>query len=188
MTDPDPATALPALKRQSLGDQVAQTLRDLISTDRLKPGDRILETELAAQLNVSRGPVREALKQLAVEGLVTLAERGGAYVAEPSLEEIRALVGLRYRMEEYVVELAMPRITVAGFAELRAIIAEMREAANAGDMSRVQELDVHYHRTLWEWAGSKRLVDLLALAVSPLMLSRLWHSWRGDVIDRKSVV
>ena len=91
MTDSN--LALRPLRRQSLGDQVAQTLRDLISTDRLRPGDRILETELAARLNVSRGPVREALKQLAVEGLVTVAEKGGAYVAEPSLDETRALVG-----------------------------------------------------------------------------------------------
>lgn len=178
----DPAPAIPTLRRQSLGEQVAQTLRDLISADRLKPGDRILETEMAARLNVSRGPVRDALKQLAVEGLVTLAEKGGAYVAEPSPEETRALVGLRYRMEEYAVELALPRITPEGIAELRAIIAEMREAVRRGEVSRLSELDVRYHRTLWEWAGSKRLVELLAFAVSPLMLSRLWGSWTGDVV------
>ena len=181
MTDSN--LALRPLRRQSLGDQVAQTLRDLISTDRLRPGDRILETELAARLNVSRGPVREALKQLAVEGLVTVAEKGGAYVAEPSLDETRALVGLRYRMEEYAIELAIHRITPDGVADLRGLIDKMRDAASEGDFDRLQELDVRYHRTIWDWAGSKRLAELLSLAVSPLMLSRIWRSWRqGDVV------
>ncbi len=171
---------LPTIKRLSLGEQVAETLRSLISTDRLKPGDRIVEAEWAAKLNVSRGPVRDAIRQLAAEGLITCPARGSAYVSEPSDEELRVLVGLRYHMEEYALELAVRRITSEGIAELQQLIAEMRQARDAGDEELLRELDVRYHRMLWGWAGSNRLTELLSLVISPLMLSRLWRSFPGD--------
>lgn len=173
---------LPTIKREPLGEQVADTLRNLISTDHLRPGDRIIEAEWAAKFNVSRGPIRDAIRQLANEGLVVCPTGSSAYVAEPQVEEMRLLVGLRYRMEEYVVELATARITPEGIAELRGILAEMRQAVATGDQERQRELDVQYHRTLWDWAGSKRLTELLSLAISPLMLSRLWRNWDGDIV------
>ena len=174
---------LPTIKRETLGDQVAETLRNLISTDQLKPGDRIIEAEWAARFNVSRGPIRDAIRTLATEGLIVCPTGSSAYVAEPQCDELRVLVGLRYRMEEYAVELATRHITPEGIDELRVIIDEMREAQAAGDDERQRELDVRYHRTLWGWAGSKRLTELLSLAISPLMLSRLWSSWDGDIVD-----
>ena len=174
---------LPTIRRETLGDQVAETLRNLISTDQLKPGDRIIEAEWAARFNVSRGPIRDAIRALATEGLVVCPTGSSAYVAEPQCDEMRVLVGLRYHMEEYAVELATRRITPEGIDELRGIIAEMRAAREAGDDERQRTLDVLYHRTLWGWAGSKRLVELLSLAISPLMLSRLWHNHQGDVVS-----
>lgn len=178
----EPIESFHPVKRQTLGEQVAETLRNLISTDRLKPGDRILETELAAKLNVSRGPVRDAFKQLFVEGLLTTSEKGGAYVAEPSANETRALIGLRYRMEEYAIELALGHITPEDIGQLRNITAEMCQARVEDDVVRIQELDILYHRTLWSLAGSKRLTELLALVVSPMLLNKLWQNWQGDVV------
>ncbi len=179
---------LPEIRRQSLGEQVAETLRNLISTDQLKPGDRIVEAEWAARLNVSRGPVRDAIRQLSAEGLITCPERGSAYVSEPSLDELRALIGLRYRMEEYAIELAIGRITPEGRAELLRLIQEMRQARDRGDEDAVRELDVRYHRTLWDWAGSRRLTELMSLIISPHLLHRLWRNFRGDVVADHELV
>lgn len=173
---------LPTIRRLPLGEQVAEMLRNLISTDRLKPGDRIVEAEWATRLSVSRGPVRDAIRQLAAEGLITCPPKGSAYVAEPSLGELRALVGLRYRMEEYAIELAIERITPGGVAELRQLIEELRDARDRHDEELLRELDARYHRTLWGWAGSARLTELLSLVISPLLLARLWRNWPGDVL------
>lgn len=177
-----PKRQLPAIRRDSLGAQVAETLRHLISTDQLKPGDRIIEAEWATRFGVSRGPIRDAIRTLATEGLLACPTGGSAHVAEPQCEELQILVGLRYRMEEYAVELAIRRITPEGIEELRGIIAEMYAAWAAGDERRQRELDLCYHRTLWGWTGSRRLEELLSLAISPLMLSRLWHNHEGDVV------
>ena len=173
---------LPEIRRQPLGEQVAETLRNLISTDQLKPGDRIVEAEWAARLNVSRGPVRDAIRQLSAEGLITCPERGSAYVSEPSLDELRALIGLRYRMEEYAIELAIARITPEGSAELLRLVGAMREARDRQDEGAMRELDERYHRVLWDWSGSRRLTELMSLIVSPLLLHRLWRTYRGDVV------
>ena len=173
---------IPTIRRDTLGDQVAETLRNLISTDQLKPGDRIIEAEWAARFNVSRGPIRDAIRILSTEGLLICPTGSSAYVAEPQTDELQILVGLRYRMEEYAVELAAPRITPEGIAELRAIIAEMHQARADDDDERQRELDVRYHRNLWNWTGSKRLAELLSLVISPLMLNRLWRSWDGDIV------
>jgi DNA-binding GntR family transcriptional regulator len=177
-----PKRQLPAIRRDSLGAQVAETLRHLISTDQLKPGDRIIEAEWATRFGVSRGPIRDAIRTLATEGLLACPTGGSAHVAEPQCEELQILVGLRYRMEEYAVELAIRRITPEGIEELRGIIAEMYAAWAAGDERRQRELDLCYHRTLWGWTGSRRLEELLSLAISPLMLSRLWLSHNADIV------
>ncbi|WP_414474097.1 GntR family transcriptional regulator [Microvirga sp. M2] len=75
-----------------LPQQIAAHLRDLIIHDVLKPGERIREVPLAAELNVSRTPLRDALKILAVERLVDLAPNRGAIVTDPSIEEMRDLL------------------------------------------------------------------------------------------------
>jgi DNA-binding GntR family transcriptional regulator len=103
--------AVPSLNRKlinrgTLHDEVVAVLRDMIIQDELQPGRRIPEKALCEQLGISRTPLREALRVLASEGLVTPLPRRGAVVAEPSADEIQGLFYAIGAMESVCAELA----------------------------------------------------------------------------------
>lgn len=118
----DPAPAPPLTQR------VADRLRDLIVQDQLKPGERIRERDLAERLAVSRTPLREALKILATEGMVTLAPNRGAVVADLQPDEAHDLLQVLAVLEGLAGELTCDRATEAGIDEIRALHYEMMAA------------------------------------------------------------
>jgi len=168
------------VKREKLGDQVAEALRYLIATGRLQPGTRLVETEVASMLQVSRVPVRDAIKKLSTEGLVSYSPGNGAYVADLSPDDLRILVDLRAKMEEYAIELAVSRITPEGIAELRHLLEAMSDAARQNDPTKVRTCDAQLHRVIWRHTGSHRLTELLSLIISPLWVwqMRVTSDWQ----------
>ena len=94
-----------------LRDVVFETLRDAIITQVLKPGERLMEIQLADEMGVSRTPVREAIRKLELEGLVIMVPRKGAYVAGVSMKDIHEVYEVRAALEMLAVSLAAERIT-----------------------------------------------------------------------------
>ena len=90
---------------------VFETLRDAIITQVLKPGERLMEIQLADEMGVSRTPVREAIRKLELEGLVVMVPRKGAYVAGVSMKDIHEVYEVRSALEMLAVTLAAERIT-----------------------------------------------------------------------------
>jgi len=115
-----------ALKRETLASQAAARIREMILSLRFPPGMRLVETELAAMLGVSRMPVREALQALGHEGLVALTVSKGAIVAERDPQELVDLFDARIPLEVRAVELAVERAAAACVAALDPILAELR--------------------------------------------------------------
>ena len=94
-----------------LRDVVFETLRDAIIKQVLKPGERLMEIQLADEMGVSRTPVREAIRKLELEGLVVMVPRKGAYVAGVSMKDIHEVYEVRAALEMLAVSLAAERIT-----------------------------------------------------------------------------
>ena len=94
-----------------LRDVVFENLRGAIVEGRLKPGERLMEVQLAEQLGVSRTPVREAIRKLELEGLVVMLPRKGAYVANMSLKDLIDVLEIRASLEGLAASLAAERIT-----------------------------------------------------------------------------
>ena len=94
-----------------LRDVVFENLREAIVEGRLKPGQRLMEVQLAEQLGVSRTPVREAIRKLELEGLVVMLPRKGAYVANMSLKDLIDVLEIRASLEGLAASLAAERIT-----------------------------------------------------------------------------
>ncbi|MBA3449699.1 MAG: GntR family transcriptional regulator [Chloroflexia bacterium] len=152
---------LPELTHFSLRLRTTNVLRKAIVEGRLKPGDRIVEDEVSDQLKVSRGPVREALRQLEQEGLVVSFPYRGTEVVGVSQEEVdEILVPIRLTLERFAFRHALPRLTDAELDELADLVAAMRDAAAAADLDRLAEDDVRFHELVISRSGHPHCLQI----------------------------
>jgi DNA-binding GntR family transcriptional regulator len=147
------------ISKKPLRDDVHSLLRDRIVQGRFLPGSRLPDVQLAAELGVSRTPVREALLRLVREGLVENDLHRGFFVAALNRQEVLETYPLVWALECLALQSCAPP-TPAQIQALRQINAEM--AAVTADAPRCQELDLRWHQTLVEPCGNQRLKELLA--------------------------
>ncbi|MGW4474723.1 GntR family transcriptional regulator [Nonomuraea sp. NPDC004354] len=136
-------------------------LRRAITTGRLRPGSPIRQDALAEEFDVSRVPLREALKTLHGEGLVTYQAHRGYFVETLSLDDLREVYRIRELLEEEAVRRAVPRLTAGDLARLERAQDEVERAAAAGDVQEMAAANRVFHLTLFECAGMPRLVRLI---------------------------
>lgn len=152
-------------------------LRAAILSGRLGPGAAINQDDVAAELGVSRMPVREALRILAAEGLVDLRPHRQAVVVSLKDDDIAEVFGIRALLESRAVELTVPRIDRISLAELRRTYSEMRRAIEANDSDRWLALNREFHRATYAqcpWPRLKGLIEAQVNVVAPYY--RLWSS------------
>jgi DNA-binding GntR family transcriptional regulator len=148
---------------KTLRDWVFECLRTSIVSGDLAPGQRIVEADLAKQLEVSKSPVREAILQLKQDGLVIDAPKGrGVVVAPLKPSDVREIYAVREALEGIAVRSLAANPSPDRVATLGAIADKMRQAAAEGDSNRQFELDVDFHTTLCASTGNRRLQDLFA--------------------------
>ncbi|WP_295638656.1 GntR family transcriptional regulator [uncultured Methylibium sp.] len=142
------------LAGQVLHQQVAQRLRQRIVEGRLAPGAKLNERELCEQLNVSRTPLREAIRMLAAEGLVELLPNRGAAVLQLSERDVADTFEVIAGLEGQSGELAATRITETQLAEIRALHYEMLAAHLRRDLSTYYRLNAQIHTAINAAAGN----------------------------------
>ncbi|MCU0776032.1 MAG: GntR family transcriptional regulator [Ideonella sp.] len=133
-----PARTAPSLARRALYEDVADRLREQIFARRLEPGSWIDEQALAAEFGISRTPLREALKVLAVEGLVTMKVRRGAYVTEMSVDDVTEVFHLLAVLESDAAGEVARRASATQLAELQRLHDELEQLEVAGNRWRAQ--------------------------------------------------
>ncbi len=144
-----------------LRDVVFNTLRQAILRGELKPGERLMEIQLANKLGVSRTPIREAIRKLELEGLVLMIPRKGAEVADISEKSLRDVLEVRKALEELAVKLTCDKIKSAQIRELRQAAEEFRRTLKSNDITQIAEADVRFHDVLYEATDNQKLVQLL---------------------------
>ncbi|QNP69230.1 GntR family transcriptional regulator [Streptomyces roseirectus] len=158
-----PHGAVPRLERPGpLRDRVYEALLELIITRALRPGQHLVESELAGHLGVSRQPVREALQRLNTEGWVDLRPAQGAFVHEPTEEEADQLLTVRTLLEAEAARLAAANPTEAGLLELREIQELGLDAVARDDVDAAVALNARFHSAIMELAGNTVLAELAA--------------------------
>ena len=161
-------STLPPVERRVLRQDILLGLRSGILSGEIPAGTRLLEIPLATELGVSRGPVREALRQLEQEGLVAFYPHRGAVVVGVGESEIETIYAIRALLEERAFAKACRTIDDAELDRLAATVEEMIAASEKGDVAAVAEHDMHFHGRVVELSGFS-------------YLRRLWTSIDGVV-------
>jgi DNA-binding GntR family transcriptional regulator len=148
----------PSLALETRVDQVARYLRTSILNGRLKPGDRVRQEAVAAALGTSRIPVREALRQLESEGLVSLVPYSGARVAKVDAEEYEEIYLMREYLEPLAIRESLPLLNQRHFAELRELMVRIERAE---DVTDILDLDRRFHLLTYSAAPRPRLLRMI---------------------------
>ena len=141
--------------QQSLAERVAFSLREMFLNGDLNPGQRLIETEIAEQLNVSRGPVRDALKMLQDEGVVRIEPRKGTFVTKLCYEDLYDLYLLRGVIEGLGARLLAERGSPEQIQMLEDCLDELMASKN--DLKKFGQLDLKFHEMLCSLTGHKWL-------------------------------
>jgi DNA-binding GntR family transcriptional regulator len=169
-TAPSGAPAPLDLNLRTYKRAVYETLRDMIVAFDLEPGDRLVETELAARLGVSKTPVREALAMLESDGLVDVAPYRGATVRWLSVNQMREQGFLVDALEMPAYPLVIERITDDELTAISSVVDQLKRARRDKNEKRFAELAVEVHSRLFAATGYPRLQELIRLVLGPVGL------------------
>ncbi|SHF07360.1 GntR family transcriptional regulator [Alkalibacter saccharofermentans] len=145
-----------------LREIVFTTMREAIINGDFKPGQRLMEVQLAEQMGVSRTPVREAIRKLELEGLVVMVPRKGAYVAGLSSEDVKEVLEIRAVLEGLAASLAAKNASAADIEQLQEIVEKFKVAAEEKDVVRLINFDSDFHDVMYRASKNKKLIQLIS--------------------------
>jgi DNA-binding GntR family transcriptional regulator len=150
-------------KRPTLMSQALQEIREAIRKGKLKPGDRLVETQLAEEMYISRFPIREALRYLEKEGLVETKPFKGTYVAKLTERDMEELYSLRSAIEEFAIRILIKHINAEKIKKLESIFDSMQQASKNEDLDKLISEDFRFHQTICELSDHRKLLEVWAI-------------------------
>jgi DNA-binding GntR family transcriptional regulator len=144
-----------------LREMVSDTLREAIVAGTLKPGERLMEIQLAEELGVSRTPVREAIRKLELEGFVIMIPRRGTYVADLSIKDVNDVFEIRTALDVLAAGLAVERITEEELEQLERLLVQIGAYIELEDIEKIVEADGQFHDILYRASRNDRLVGII---------------------------
>jgi len=165
-------------QRELLADRAYAELRNRIVTLRIPPGAPIDEDLLGQELEMGRTPVREAIKRLALENLVTVFPRRGTFASEINITDLAHISDVRAHLEGHAAYRAAERMTNGQRTELTELLEELGDSRENDDLEHLMELDARVHRFVYHCTGNPYLEETLTRYFN--LSLRIWHL----VIDR----
>lgn len=174
---------------------VVNAIRERILSGALAPGERLVEAQLSTELGVSRMPVREALRVLGAEGVVTIEPRRGATVAVYTTEQVQELVEVRATLESLNAKLAARRHDPAQIAKLKQLLAAGSAVTDSADLAQVNEDNSNFHEVLAQVAANSILSDMVrslrertAIIFAPHSRNRAKQNWEEHAAILQAVI
>ena len=170
--------------RRPRREQVVEALREAIIAGRLEDGERLIEDKIARELKTSRGPVREALRQLEHEGFVVSYPYRGVVVLGVSDEEVqRVLIPVRLVLEQFSIPRAVEQMADDDFAELAKEVWQMTEAARTNDLQRSVDADMRFHELLLERSAQTHTAQVWR-SIAPRIRAYFFRFGRVSDLER----
>lgn len=170
-------------QRDNLCSVVVEYIKEMILSGAYKAGDHVLESEVALKLGISRAPVREGLKELEKEGIVTVLPRKGTYVTKFTLEDIKEVFDIRLLLENNILEILINenKIKEEDFNALESIVNDMVKIAKSEENELDKAIlinmkDMEFHKFLWQKSGSRRRVEILSGIFFQLRMAMLYDT------------
>ena len=160
-------TAFPQIKATAMRERVGQEIRQALTQKRFQPGQAIIEAGLAAEMGISRGPVREALLLLVQEGLVTHAPNRGFSVISFTEIDIRETNQVRLPLETLALTLAQGSVLEAELKQLDLLVDRISTTYQERDFTTCAQEDLAFHSLIWKASGNNRLSGALQLLLAP---------------------
>jgi DNA-binding GntR family transcriptional regulator len=148
------------LDQRTLSDDVEKIIRKMILNGELKPGERINQAQLAEKFNISRGPIREALRLLQNEGLIKHTTNKGTFVTTLSKQDAFEIYTLRGLLEGEASQLALPYLTESDFTKLEGLLENFYEAVVEQNLERQAQCDILFHQTIVVTSKHNRLINM----------------------------
>lgn len=143
-----------------LREIVFETIRNAILSGNLKPGERLMEVQMAESLGVSRTPVREAIRKLELEGLVIMLPRKGAFIADLSVKDLTEVMEIRASLEGLAAGLAAVRIDETELEDLEVKALRFHKAIESDDVDALIHMDLDFHEAIFKASRNERLIQL----------------------------
>lgn len=183
-----------ALQRENLSGLVVNHVREMILSGTYQAGDHLLETEIALQLGISRAPVREGIKELQKDGIITILPRKGAFVTSFSRDDIKEVFDIRLLLENDILEILLRenRLTETHLRALTEMVEGMvntaRGAGNLEDKTLLlNQQDMAFHRYIWQLSQSRRRVQILEGLFFQLRMAMMYDTHQtGDLMTTAS--
>ncbi|AKL97237.1 transcriptional regulator GntR family [Clostridium aceticum] len=170
-------------QKENLCSIVVDYIREMILCGVYKEGDHILETEVAKNLGISRAPVREGIKELQNEGIVTVIPRKGTYITKFTLEDIKEVFDIRLLLENNILEILISenKLSEEDFLTLENIVSSMIQVVNGPEDIEKKAMiinmkDMEFHRFIWKKSGSSRRVEILEGIFFQLRMAMLYDT------------
>src|SRR5258706_5903665 len=173
------ASAITLLRTQSLATLAHRELERRILAGDLPSGTKLNEAEVAAQLAISRGPIREAFRAVEESGLVTVEKNRGVFVRQVSMQEADEIYDVGASLDETIGRRVAEHATPEQLAHLRGLIAKMEKAAATGETGDYYAANISFHDSLAQFAANGKLLDVYRKLVNELSLYRRKTIERG---------
>jgi len=173
----------PLKKDGTLKDHTVEVLSDAILTGKIKPGDRLNESQLARNLHISRAPVREALQQLQEQSLIVNVPRRGMFVVTLDEDDTQKINSLRIILEAEALRLAQKNLSPERKQKLEHLLIAI-ENMEPMPTKTMMRIDFEFHRTIWSYSGNEYLEKTLTSLTAPLFAHTVRTLLRSDKFRR----
>ena len=147
---------------QPLREAICESLRNAIKKGKLKPGERLMEVQLAEELGISRTPVREAIRKLEQEGYVIMLPRRGTYVSSVSVHDVQEIFEIRTALESLSTGLAARRIENDELEQLQKLLSAIEGYIEKRDIDNIVKTDIEFHDLLYHVSRNERLSQIIS--------------------------